>query len=189
MYNRHDGERRHVLTPFGAANLQVHRVGPHPILGYFLDRMPSPRSGGPCLGAPREGFLDHAQTLSVLVQNIILSPAPLYRIAEWAGPISPAALGLSPEEKRSINDDRVARSLDALSSSRARSLFFRLALNVIKQFELDTRRIHHDTTSVTFHGRYEGSHADPQITHGLNKDHRPDLKQLGFGLNVSPHRA
>ena len=189
MYNRPDGERRHVLTPSGAANLRVHRVGPHPILRYFLDRMTFPRIVGSCLGAPREGFLDHAQTLSVLVQNIILSPAPLYRIAEWAGPISPAALGLSPEQKRSINDDRVARSLDALSSSRARSLFFRLALNVIKQFELDTRRIHHDTTTVTFHGRYEGSHAEPRITHGMNKDHRPDLKQLVFGLNVTADGA
>src|SRR3972149_2147134 len=180
MYNRPDGERRHVLTPFGAANLQVHRVGPHPILRYFLDRMTFPRIVGSCLGAPREGFLDHAQTLSVLVQNIIMSPAPLYRIAEWAGPISPAALGLSPEEKRSINDDRVARSLDALSSSRARSLFFRLALNVIKKFEIDTSRIPHDPTTVTFHGRYEGSHADPQITPGLSKDHRPDPQQLAF---------
>ena len=189
MYNRPDGERRHVLTPSGAANLQVHRVGPHPILRCFLDRMTFPRIVGSCLGTPREGVLDHAQTLSVLVQNIILSPAPLYRIAEWAGPISPAALGLSPEEKRSINDDRVARSLDALSSSRARSLFFRLALNVIKQFELDTRRIHHDTTTVTFHGHYGGSYAEPRITHGMNKDHRPDLKQLVFGLNVTADGA
>jgi transposase len=140
---------------------------------------------GSCLGAAREGLVDHAQTLSVLVQNIILSPAPMYRIAEWAAPISAAALGLSPEQKLSINDDRVARSLEALSSSRARSLFFRLALNVIKKFEIDTHRIHHDTTTVTFHGCYEGSHADPRITYGINKDHRPDLKQLVFGLNVA----
>ena len=132
MYNRLDGQRRHVLTPSGAANLQIHRVGPHPILRHFLDRMTFPRIVGSCLGTPREGRLDHAQTLSVLLQNIILSPSPLYRIAEWTAPISPAALGLSSEEKLSINDDRVARSLDALSSSRARSLFFRLALNVIK---------------------------------------------------------
>ncbi|MBE3109357.1 MAG: hypothetical protein IMZ46_02415, partial [Acidobacteria bacterium] len=87
MYNRPDGERRHVLTSSGAANLQVHRVGPHPILRHFLDRMTFPRIVGSCLGTPREGLLTHAQTLSVLVQNIIVSPAPLYRMAERAGPI------------------------------------------------------------------------------------------------------
>jgi transposase len=142
-----------------------------------------------CLGTPREGRLDHAQSLSVLIQNIILSPAPMYRIAEWAEPMDPAALGLSAAEKESINDDRVARSLDALSSVRARSLFFRMALHIIKQFELDTGRIHHDTTTVTFHGQYRGSTREPRITHGVNKDHRPDLKQLVFGLNVTADGA
>jgi hypothetical protein len=48
-------------------------------------------------------LLDYAQSLSVLVQNIILSPAPLYRIAEWAAPIDSDALGLSDKEKLSIN--------------------------------------------------------------------------------------
>jgi transposase len=142
-----------------------------------------------CLGTPLEGRVDHAQSLAVLIQNIILSPAPLYRIAEWADPVDPAALGLSASEKQSINDDRIARSLDALASVRARSLFFRLALHIIKQFELDTQRIHHDTTTVTFHGQYRGSFREPRITHGMNKDHRPDLKQLVFGLNVTADGA
>jgi K+ transporter len=35
------------------------------------------------------------------VQMGYLSPAPLYRIAEWADPIDPAALGLSAAEKKS----------------------------------------------------------------------------------------
>ena len=56
---------------------------------------------------------------------------------------------------------------------RARSLFFRIALHIIKHFELDTRRIHNDTT-VTFQGQYKTSKSRPQITYGVNKDHRPD---------------
>jgi len=151
--------------------------------------MTLPRIVRSCLGTPREGILDHAQTLSVLIRNIILSPAPLYRIAEWAKPIDPAALWLSEREKKSINDDRIARSLDALASSRARSLFFLLALHIIKRFELETHRIHNDTTTVTFYGEYKSSYQDPQITHGINKDHRPDLKQLVFGLNVTADGA
>ena len=185
MYTRAIGGRQRVVTAEGPAHLQVHLLGPHPILQHFLDRMTFGRIVRSCLGTPRRGILDHAQTLSVLIQNIILSPAPLYRIAEWAAPISPAALDLSAVEKKSLNDDRVARTLDALASTRARSLFFRLALRVIKEFELETRRIHHDTTTVTFHGRYDTSVRQPRITYGINKDHRPDLKQLVFGLNVT----
>jgi transposase len=144
---------------------------------------------GSSLGTLRGHMLDHAQTLSVLIQNYILSPSPLYRIAEWAAPFSPSALGLSAEEKAAINDDRVARSLDALVSIRAGNIFFRLALNAIKHFELDTRRIHHDTTTVTFQGNYLGSISEPRITYGINKDHRPDLKQLVFGINVTADGA
>jgi len=189
MYTKQTGAKHHVLTAKGTANLCVHLVGPHPILQHFLDQMTLPRIVRSCLGTPREGILDHAQTLCVLIQNIILSPAPLYRIAEWAKPIDPAALGLSETEKKSINDDRIARSLDELASARARSLFFRLALHIIKQFELDTHRIHNDTTTVTFYGDYKSSYRDPQITHGINKDHRADLKQLVFGLNATADGA
>jgi len=143
-----------------------------------------------CLATPGSMIVDHARTLAVLIQNIILSPAPLYRIGEWADPIDPAALALSASEKDSLNDDRIARTLDALVSIRARSLFFQLALHIIKQFELDTRRIHHDTTTVTFHGQYATSVREPRIARGIsNKDHRPDLKQLVFGLNVTADGA
>jgi len=188
MYSKLDGQSRQVRTRCGSAQLQIHHIGALPIIRRFLDRMAFSRIVGSCLGTGRQ-TPNHAQTLGLLVQNILLSPSPLYRIAEWAAPFSAAALGLSPAEKASINDDRVARTLDALVSVSARSLFFRLALHVIKQFEIDTGRIHHDTTSVTFHGQYAPSFAEPRITHGINKDHRPDLKQLVFGLNVSADGA
>lgn len=141
------------------------------------------------MGGARQGLVDHARTLAVLVHNLLVSPGPLYRIATWLAPVEPAVLGLTPSQVAAINDDRVARALDALTSERGRSLWFRLALRIIKQFELDTRRFHHDTTTVTFHGAYATSQGDPQITHGHNKDHRPDLKQLVFGLTATADGA
>jgi hypothetical protein len=71
-----------------------------------------------------------------------------------------------------------------ITGAHARNLFFRLALRIIKDFQLETARVHHDTTTVTFHGAYPASVKEPQITYGINKDHRPDLKQLVFGLSV-----
>ena len=141
------------------------------------------------LGGARQGLLDHAQTIEILVHNYVLSPGPLYRLAEWIAPIETSVLGLSEAEKAAINDDRVARSLDALASERGRNVFFRLALRIIKDFKIDTRRIHFDTTTVTFSGQYATSRVEPRITFGYNKDHRPDLKQLVFGLNVTADGA
>lgn len=188
MYTRQNGGHHQISTKAGDAKLQVHLIGAHPILQYFLDRITFSRIVNACLGTPPHSVLDHAQTLSVLIRNILLAPAPLYRIAEWAAPISPDALGLSTLEKNSLNDDRIARSLDALASPRARSLFFRLALRIIKEFELDTRRVHHDTTPVTFYGQYRNSVSEPRITTGYNP-RRPHLKQLVFGVNITADGA
>jgi transposase len=189
MYTRQASGERKVRTPAGPASLQIHLLGPHPILLHFLAKMSFASIVSSCLGRTREGLLDHAQALGVLVQNILLSPAPLYRIAQWAEPVGAEGLGLTDAEKRSLNDDRIARALDALASAKGKSLFFHLAIHIIKQFELDTRRIHHDTTTVSFHGRYDGSVDEPRIVRGHSKDHRPDLKQLVFGLNVTADGA
>ena len=40
-------------------------------------------------------------------------------------------------------------------------------------------------TTVTFVGKYEGWNVPETMTYGINKDHRPDLKQLVLGLSVT----
>ena len=186
MYTRQPPSFKHSSS--GSATLKVHLLGACPIIRHFLERMDLERIIQSCL--PRCSLaLSHGKTLSVLVQNLIISPAPLYRIAEWANPFEASTLGLSESDKEVLNDDRVARSLDALASEHGRSLFFRLALRMIKQFELETERIHFDTTTVTLHGQYKTSFKEPKITHGINKDHRPDLRQLVFGLNITSDGA
>jgi len=186
MYTSQPPSLKHSSS--GSATLKVHLLGACPVIRHFLDRMDLERIIQSCL--PRSSLsLSHGKTLSLLVQNLIISPAPLYRIAEWAKPFEASALGLSESEKEVVNDDRVARSLDALASEYGRSLFFRLALRMIKQFELETERVHFDTTTVTFHGQYKTSFKEPKITLGINKDHRPDLRQLVFGLSITSDGA
>ncbi len=91
MYTKQVGGTQRVVTSQGPAVHRVHLVGPHPILTHFLNQMTFSSIVRSCLGTPRNRNLDHAQTLAIFVQNIILSPGPLYRIAEWANPIDPAA--------------------------------------------------------------------------------------------------
>ncbi len=189
MYARQFLGKFKTKTNKGGASVVVHNIGPSPIIRYFLARMAFSKTINNCLGTGRQTIISHEETLSILIQNIILSPAPLYRIAEWAAPIEPEALGITERQKHALNDDRIARSLDVLASSRSRNLFFLIALHAIKEFELDVKRIHHDTTTVTFHGGYKDSVISPKITHGKNKDHRPDLKQLVFGLNLTSDGA
>ena len=175
--------------PKAKPSLHRHLLGPHPILRHYLERMNFRGILRGCLGGGLQRGLDHAEVLSVLVHNVLVSRGPMYRIREWALRLEPHALGLEAAQVERLNDDRIARSLDALASERGRGVFFRLALRVIKDFELKVPRVHFDTTTVTLFGQYATSRSEPRITFGINKDHRPDLKQLLFGLNVTSDGA
>lgn len=174
----------------GSKTLEVHRLGPHPIIQHFLDELGVARILDKHIHSSRDGVLSHGTAIAVLVHNVLLSRDPLYRLGEWMEGIEPQALGLSALEKGAINDDRMGRALDQLYEFGGRGVFFQLALRAIKLYQIETQRIHFDTTSLTFSGDYAGaSSKDPRITHGHNKDHRPDLKQLVFGLNVTSDGA
>jgi transposase len=110
---------------------------------------------------------------------------PLYEIADWIGALDEKCLGLEPSQASLIHDDRVGQALDRFYQGRHKDVFFHLALRAIKVFELDCSQIHQDTTTVTFCGKYAAWHVPELLTHGHNKDHRPDLKQLVLGLSVT----
>jgi len=57
---------------------------------------------------------------------------------------------------------------------------------VVGVHQLQTEEIHNDSTSVTFIGAYDREEPKAvKIRHGYNKDHRPDCKQIVFGLNIT----
>ncbi len=108
----------------------------------------------------------------------------------------PKLLGLSPAAAASFNDDRADRALDRLFDADRASLLTELVLRAIREFEVQMAELHNDSTSITFTGRYRRAvgrlvrgRRTFRITHGFNKDHRPDLKQLVWQLTVSADGA
>jgi transposase len=125
-----------------------------------------------------------ADALSMLVFNIINAPHPLYKVSEWATDYLDG-IGEKPQEAEKYNDDSLGRNLDRLYKCNRDELMIELAANAINAHHLETDKIHNDSTTITFKGRYENQ--DPcaaQLCHGHNKDFRPDCRQLVFGLNI-----
>ena len=130
-------------------------------------------------------LMKHAEGLCVLVENIICCSKPLYKIEEWISRYSDGFVP-TPLNAAAYNDDRLARDLSALFQADRHSLMTDLSLKAIKAHDLMTDEIHNDSTSITFMGAYETN--DPNAVepkHGHNKDHRPDCKQIVFGLNIT----
>lgn len=126
-----------------------------------------------------------AQVLCMMVMNIICASRPLYRFSEW---LSGYSDGMAEREVNAskYNDDRLGRCLDKLFETDRNSIMTELSGNAIQVHNLETHDIHNDSTSVTFTGEYEGVEAgDVTLARGFNKDHRPDCKQIVFGLNIT----
>ena len=161
----------------------------HPIIEHFIEMLRIRETISTYVRTDKRMKLDDDKVLTLLVHNILTSPNALYEMKDWLKPLDAGKVGLIPEEVPFIQDDRVGRALTRFYESRHKDVFFRLALRAIKIFDLDCSQIHHDTTSVTVAGRYGGWSATELMTYGKNKDHRPDLKQLVLGLNVTADGA
>ena len=101
-------------------------------------------------------------------------------------------------QRASLNDYRLGQILDALFAANLNRVLSALALQALAIYALPTLWIHHDTTTITLYGAYEGlSHptileADaeavpvaPRPARGYNKDGHPELKQVVLSLGVS----
>jgi transposase len=141
----------------------------------------------------RRARVPTATALSVLLKNLLISREPLYGVGEWAARHVPAGLGLTAAQIPRLNDDRVGRALDRLFDADIPSLTLAVVAHAVREFAVELDELHNDSTTITFHGDYESADQERTlrgrlrlaVTHGHNKDHRPDLKQLLYILTVS----
>jgi hypothetical protein len=84
-----------------------------------------------------------------------------------------------------LNDDRIARALDAIAPH-LDEITGSVGAAAITGFGVDVARLHWDMTSISLHGAYPDPAAGyPAPRWGHPKDRRPDLKQIQTGLAVS----
>jgi transposase len=141
----------------------------------------------------RRARVPTATALLILLQNLLISREPLYGVGEWAARHDPDRLGLTSAQVPALNDDRVGRALDRLFDADIPSLTLAVVAHAVRAFGVELDELHNDSTTITFHGDYESADRERTlrgrlrlaVTHGHNKDHRPDLKQLLYILTVA----
>jgi len=129
--------------------------------------------------------MEPAQSLCMMIMNIICASHPLYRVEEWLAEYTD---GMAEEiiDASLYNDDQLGRSLDKLFKADRNSLMTELSSNAIQVHNLKTDDVHNDSTSITLSGEYKNQEmGSVNFARGFNKDHRPDCKQIVFGLNIT----
>ncbi len=102
--------------------VRADRLGPLPIVNHFLERLRIesilerfvPTTDRRCA-------LPHAKSLGVLLRSIIVEREPIYRQQESVRPFADGLFGVSSDEVRLLNDDRIGRALDRRSVTQAPS--------------------------------------------------------------------
>jgi len=123
--------------------------------------------------------LDLGRVAEVVVFNRLLAPRPLVHVEEWLADSSlPDLLGLDAAQ---CNDDRLARTLDALVPH-LDGLWQDLIVGAVRAFDLDLSVLGYDITSVSFCGDYADADL---ITFGYSRDHRPDRKQIELATTLT----
>ena len=181
----------------GPFQLESDLLGALPVINHFLDRLGvDDRLARWVADGDASVRLAPAQALGVALRCLCLGRQPLYALAEWAAPYEAAVLAVAAGQRDLLNDDRLGRALTRLFDADRASMLTELVVAMIAAFQIDCSQLHNDSTTITFSGDYHQANGQPRagaatpvITHGHNKDHRPDLKQLLWILTVSADGA
>ena len=177
-----------MITSQGTASHITHLLGPHPIVAHFLQRLKLQETVRSFVGSGRVRAIEHGEALATLVHNVLDSPAPLYRIAEWADPIEPTAFGFTAEQ--SAASTMTGSPGCSMPLSRSAAGAYGLLWRWTSSGSSRSREAACTTTPrPSPSAATTAARCGSLDHHGKNKDHRPDLKQLVFGLTVSADGA
>ncbi len=120
-----------------------------------------------------------------LVVNTLVHRKPLYKVEGLFAEQDTQVLFETGLEASDVNDDALARVLDALVEADPKAAFSQLAPGAVVAEGSERRLLHGDTTSGSVYGEYEEAGEHLKIVHRYSKDHRPDLEQFMYGLIVT----
>ena len=173
-------------------DLQLHTriIGALPAINHFMERLHLNdilKSRLPARNDP-----DTTQCIGILIRNILVSREPLYGIEEWIPGFPAQLLGISGDNVRRINDDRMGRSLERLFDADRSPLMTEIVVRAVQEFGLSMERFHNHSISVALSGLHRTATGKDMrmkktvnLTFGHSKDHRKDLKQLVWILTVT----
>lgn len=128
---------------------------------------------------PTQGQIDHGAVALVLVLNRLMAPRPLYKIADWmATTMISAYLGI---EASKFNDDRLGRTLDALSEHLP-EIWNDIRQQALLRYKIDLSVLFYDLTALIMTGQYDESQL---VDYGFAHNTPPDDPKIKLGLTAS----
>ena len=174
---------RRVRAELATASVLDKRLGALPVVAGFLRRLDLAGIIDRACPVRDVALATHGQIIEILVASRLTAPAPLLHVPAWAEQW--AVEEVFGAGAAVLNDDRLARALDAIAPELDR-ITGSVGAAAIAAFGVDVARLHWDMTSISLYGAFtEAEEGYPAPGWGHPKDRRTDLKQIQAGIAVS----
>jgi transposase len=128
---------------------------------------------------PCQADVDEGTAALVLALNRLMSPRPLYKVADWmAETVLEETLGISAEK---LHDRRIGDLLDSIHPH-IDNIWKDIVHQAFQEYGISLDFIHYDITSLYFEGEYEDADL---VDYGYSRDNRSDCKQVNLRLNIT----
>jgi transposase len=127
---------------------------------------------------PTEAEVNIGTVILIVCLNRLTAPRPLSGIADWAAKTVIEELTGVPASK--LNDDRLARALDAIYPH-LKEIWTEIAGRALIRYRVDLSLVFYDLTAFYFEGEYKNS---ARVTFGYSRK-RKGKKQGKLALNVT----
>ena len=135
---------------------------------------------------PRARVSD-ADCVAVMLLNILQGRVALYQMERFLDHIDTDIVLGTGCPADAFNDARLAAALDHLFDAGTDSILSDVVTGYLRSDRAPpSYTVHADTTTIKLFGRYDvdPDEGAPTPAFGFSKDHRPDIKQLLFGLSL-----
>jgi transposase len=167
--------------------LDVKRLDHLPLVGALLRQLAVKDTLDALIPAHDRNVVTVGECVEALVLAILTGEHALSRVADTLAGYDLAVIVQRPMDAAHFHDNRLGRALDALWTAGVDRVYGAVSTQAIRQYALALTQLHTDATSLKVYGAYtRDEHEEgPVVTYGYSRDHRPDLKQLLFGLTVT----
>ncbi len=166
--------RAAVLRHLPLVRQAIHSIGIDTVLAAELPR------------DPRNRVLD-VGCVVLMIENVLHGRVALYNMNDWLEGMDVDIVLGEDCPPSAFTDDRLAATLDHIYDYGTDDLLSAVVRNYFEQRPgPDSYSVHTDTTTLMLWGDYDQAAAmgGPVPRRGHSKDHRPDLKQLVYGLSL-----
>jgi transposase len=162
-------------------------LGHLPIIAEYVHRLGIYDTLSEILPMDRRMKVSDAECVTLMILNILQGRCGLYHMGPWAqGTDSEVLIGEGIDPLR-LSDTRIAHALDRIFEYGPDNVLSDVVVHYLRQDAAPSEYcVHQDTTTLKLYGEYDRSYKlhEPVPRRGYSKDHRPDLKQLVFGLSL-----